>query len=113
MNKTSLIKGHLEMCVLSILSKKKSYGYEIMKELEVYNLKLKGVGSIYPILTKLKNQEWVNTYQEVTDSGKVRIYYEINENGKIRLEKKINEWLELQSDIQILLKSGLKGDLLK
>ncbi|HHT7202772.1 PadR family transcriptional regulator [Bacillus cereus] len=99
------------MCVLSILSIKKSYGY--MKELEVNNLKLKGVGSIYPILTKLKNQEWVNTYQEVTDSGKVRIYYEINENGKIRLEKKINEWLELQSDIQTLLKSGLKGDLLK
>lgn len=32
MDKTSLIKGHLEMCVLSILSKKKSYGYEIMKE---------------------------------------------------------------------------------
>ncbi|WP_309313321.1 PadR family transcriptional regulator [Bacillus anthracis] len=85
----------------------------MMKELEVHNLKLKGVGSIYPILTKLKIQEWVNTYQEVTDSGKVRIYYEINENGKIRLEKKINEWLELQSDIQTLLKSGLKGDLLK
>ena len=41
MDRTSLIKGHLEMCVLSILSKKKSYGYEIMKELEVYNLKLK------------------------------------------------------------------------
>lgn len=61
----------------------------------------------------MKIQEWVNTYQEVTDSGKVRIYYEINENGKIRLEKKINEWLELQSDIQTLLKSGLKGDLLK
>ena len=36
---------------------------------------------------------------------KVRIYYEINENGKIRLEKKINEWLELQSDIQTLLKA--------
>ncbi|PFX70724.1 PadR family transcriptional regulator, partial [Bacillus toyonensis] len=57
--------------------------------------------------------EWVNTYQEVTASGKVRIYYEINDSGKIRLEKKINEWLELQSDIQTLLKSGLKGDLLK
>lgn len=100
------------MCIIYFV-KKESYGYEIMKELEVHNLKLKGVGSIYPILTKLKIQEWVNTYQEVTDSGKVRIYYEINENGKIRLEKKINEWLELQSDIQTLLKSGLKGDLLK
>lgn len=40
MDRTSLIKGHLEMCVLSILSKKKSYGYEIMKELEIKQFKI-------------------------------------------------------------------------
>ncbi|WP_062745315.1 PadR family transcriptional regulator [Shouchella tritolerans] len=112
MDRTSLIKGHLEMCVLSILSKEKSYGYEIMKELEKYNLKLKGVGSIYPILTKLKDQEWVDTYRELTDNGKVRVYYEINEKGRKYLRKKINEWLELQQDIKSLLQSGLEGDLL-
>lgn len=111
MDRTSLIKGHLEMCVLSILSKKKSYGYEIMKELEKHNLKLKGVGSIYPILTKLKDQEWVDTYREMTENGKVRVYYEINEKGEIYLQKKINEWLELQQDIKSLLQSGLKGEL--
>lgn len=112
MDRTSLIKGHLEMCVLSILSKEKSYGYEIMKELEKYNLKLKGVGSIYPILTKLKDQEWVDTYRELTDNGKVRVYYEINGKGRKYLQKKINEWLELQQDIKSLLQSGLEGDLL-
>lgn len=111
MDRTSLIKGHLEMCVLSILSKKKSYGYEIMKELEKHNLKLKGVGSIYPILTKLKDQEWVDTYREMTENGKVRVYYEINEKGEVYLQKKINEWLELQQDIKSLLQSGLKGEL--
>lgn len=110
MDRTSLIKGHLEMCVLSILSKEKSYGYEIMKELEEHNLKLKGVGSIYPILTKLKDQEWVNTYREMTDSGKVRVYYEINEKGKWHLEKKISEWLGLQKDIKSLLQNGWKGE---
>ncbi|MBU5214831.1 PadR family transcriptional regulator [Heyndrickxia oleronia] len=112
MDRTSLIKGHLEMCVLSILSKNKSYGYEIMKELEKHNLKLKGVGSIYPILTKLKDQEWVSTNREMTENGKVRVYYEINEKGKMHLQKKINEWLELQQDIKSLLQSGLKGDYL-
>ena len=111
MDRTSLIKGHLEMCVLSILSQKKSYGYEIMKELEKHNLKLKGVGSIYPILTKLKDQEWVDTYREMTDNGKVRVYYEINKKGEVYLQKKINEWLELQQDIKSLLQSGLKGEL--
>lgn len=113
MDRTSLIKGHLEMCVLSILSREKSYGYEIMKELEEHNLKLKGVGSIYPILTKLKDQEWVNTYREMTENGKVRVYYEINEKGELYLQKKINEWLELQKDIKSLLKNGSKGDQLE
>ena len=103
MDRTSLIKGHLEMCVLSILSRRKSYGYEIMKELEAHNLKLKGVGSIYPILTKLKDQEWVNSSREMTDGGKVRVYYEINEKGELQLQKKITEWLDLQTDIQSLL----------
>lgn len=110
MNRTSLIKGHLEMCVLSILTKEKSYGYEIMKELETHNLKLKGVGSIYPILTKLKDQGWVNTYREMTESGKVRVYYEINEKGELYLQKKIKEWLDLQKDIKSLLQSGSKGE---
>lgn len=87
MDRTSLIKGHLEMFVLSILSRGKSYGYEIMKELEEHNLKLKGVGSIYPILTKLKNQEWVHTYREMTENGKVRVYYEINEKVKCIFRK--------------------------
>lgn len=101
------------MCVLSILSKEKSYGYEIMKKLEEHNLKLKGVGSIYPILTKLKEQEWVHTHREMTESGKVRVYYEINEKGKLYLQKKIIEWLELQMDIKSLLRKGLKGELLE
>lgn len=112
MDRTSLIKGHLEMCVLSILLKEKSYGYEIMKELDKHNLKLKGVGSIYPILTKLKDREWVNTYREITESGKVRVYYKINEKGKLHLQQKIHEWLELQSDIKsLLLQSGWEGDI--
>ncbi|EMA6342839.1 PadR family transcriptional regulator [Bacillus cytotoxicus] len=110
MDRTSLIKGHLEMCVLSILSKGKSYGYEIMKELEKHNLKLKGVGSIYPILTKLKEQELVYAFREMTGSGKVRVYYEINEKGNLYLQNKINEWLGLQQDIKSLLQSGLKGE---
>lgn len=110
MNRTSLIKGHLEMCVLSILSTKKSYGYEIMKELENHRLQLKGVGSIYPILTKLKESELVEDSRELTESGKMRVYYEITHRGRKVLRQKIDEWLELQKDIRSLLKSGSEGE---
>lgn len=109
MNKTSLLKGHLEMCVLSILKKKKSYGYEIMKELEKYDLKLKGVSSIYPILTKLKEQQWVDVSSEITDSGKARIYYTINHHGEKHLQRIIGEWQELQTNIRALLTNNEEG----
>lgn len=110
MDKTSLLKGHLEMCVLSILSDAKSYGYEIMKKLEEHNLKLKGVSSIYPILTKLKDHEWVVTQRELTDNGKVRVYYKITEKGKTYLQWKIDEWMELQRDLTSLLQKHLEGE---
>ncbi|MBM7583705.1 DNA-binding PadR family transcriptional regulator [Bacillus pakistanensis] len=61
-------------------------------------------------MTKLKDQEWVNTYREMTESGKVRVYYKINEKGKRFLEKKIVEWLELQNDIKSLLETNQKGE---
>ena len=93
------------MCVLAILSEGRSYGYEIMKALEEHNLKLKGVGSIYPILTKLKEQEWVHTEREMTENGRVRVYYQINEEGARQLQIKINEWMALQADITSLLQS--------
>ena len=82
------------MCVLAILSHGKSYGYEIMKELEKHRLKLKGVGSIYPILSKLKDQGWVTDTRELSESGKARVYYEITPSGDLFLDKKIQEWQE-------------------
>ncbi|MEX3615301.1 PadR family transcriptional regulator [Paenibacillus glucanolyticus] len=108
MDRTSLIKGHLEMCVLAILSNGKSYGYEIMKELEKHQLKLKGVGSIYPILSKLKDQRWVTDTRELSDSGKARVYYEITPNGRVFLDNKIQEWQELQQDIRSLLSANVQ-----
>ncbi|NMO96377.1 PadR family transcriptional regulator [Paenibacillus lemnae] len=109
MDRTSLIKGHLEMCVLAILNKQKSYGYEIMKELDQYHLTLKGVGSIYPILNKLLDQNWVIASREWTDSGKARVYYEINERGRFHLQDSIKEWLALQDDLKSLLYSSMEG----
>lgn len=104
MDKTNLIKGSLEMCVLSILKGGKSYGYEIMKELERFNLELKGEGSIYPILTKLKDKQLVHVTRELTESGRARVYYEINAAGLDDLRLKTAEWLAVQKDIQTLLK---------
>jgi PadR family transcriptional regulator, regulatory protein PadR len=103
MDRITIIKGSLEICVLSILYKKRSYGYEIMKELEQFNIKLKGVGSIYPILTRIKEKKLVNVSKEFGDDARPRIYYELNEIGVQFLRRELNEWFEIQEDIQSLL----------
>jgi PadR family transcriptional regulator PadR len=103
MDKMTIIKGSLELCVLSILHTKRSYGYEIMKELEKYNIKLKGVGSIYPILTRIKEKQLVNVSKEFANNERPRIYYELNSKGVEFLKQEMKEWYEIQHDIHLLL----------
>ncbi|MGD6893789.1 PadR family transcriptional regulator [Bacillus infantis] len=103
MDRITIVKGSLEICVLSILYKKRSYGYEIMKELERFNIKLKGVGSIYPILTRIKEKKLVNVSKEYGDDERPRIYYELNDIGVQFLKQELNEWFIIQHDIQSLL----------
>ncbi|MGW5982719.1 PadR family transcriptional regulator [Bacillus mycoides] len=103
MDRITIIKGSLEICVLSILYKKRSYGYEIMKELEKYNIKLKGLGSIYPILTRIKEKQLVNVTKEFGIDERPRIYYELNEKGIQFLKQEIKQWYEIQHDIHTLL----------
>ncbi|MDQ0272992.1 PadR family transcriptional regulator [Cytobacillus purgationiresistens] len=103
MDRITIVKGSLEICVLSILYKKRSYGYEIMKELEKFNIKLKGVGSIYPILTRIKEKELVNVSKEFGEDERPRIYYELNDKGIEFLKQEIKEWHEIQQDIHSLL----------
>ncbi|MFD2624144.1 PadR family transcriptional regulator [Salibacterium salarium] len=103
MDRMTAIKGSLEVCVLSILYKKRSYGYEIMKELEKFNIKLKGVGSIYPILTRIKEKQLVNVRKEFAEDERPRIYYEINEKGIAFLKNEMQEWYALQHDIDSLM----------
>lgn len=105
MNKTSIIKGCLELCVLSIIQSKETYGYEIMSELEKHNLKLSGEGSIYPILTKLKERGLLEMKKQEGDRGITRIYYLLNDEGKAYLEREVLQWLDIQRDIVHLLRS--------
>ncbi|WP_096439332.1 PadR family transcriptional regulator [Alteribacter populi] len=103
MDRMTTIKGSLEVCVLSILYKKRSYGYEIMKELEKFNIKLKGVGSIYPILTRIKEKNLVNVMKEFAEDERPRVYYELNEEGINFLRSEMKEWYDIQHDIHSLL----------
>jgi len=96
-------KGILEYCILSILSKGEAYPSEILESLE--NAKLLVVeGTLYPLLTRLKNMELLSYRWEESTSGPPRKYYQITSQGQEFLNELDKTWNELQQAVQKLTK---------
>ena len=87
---TQFRKGVLEICVLTLISKKDMYGYEIVqnisKVIEVNE------GTIYPILRWLTKEGYFETYILESNEGPARKYYKLTAEGKNNLNKLIKEW---------------------
>ena len=87
---TQLKKGALEVCVLSQLAKGDKYGYELT---EVISREMTiAVGTLYPILKRLKDDLYVDTYLVESDGGPARKYYHLTEKGQIYQKKLKQEW---------------------
>ncbi|MBB5264050.1 PadR family transcriptional regulator PadR [Catenibacillus scindens] len=85
-----LKKGALEVCVLSQLAKGDKYGYELT---EVISQEMTiAVGTLYPILKRLKDDLYVDTYLVESDGGPARKYYHLTEKGQIYQQKLKQEW---------------------
>lgn len=96
-------KGILEYCILSILSKREAYPSEILESLE--NAKLLVVeGTLYPLLTRLKNIELLSYRWEESTSGPPRKYYKITPQGQEFLNELDKTWNELQQAVLKLTK---------
>ena len=88
-------KGILEYCILSILDKKEAYPSEILERLDLAQLKVVE-GTIYPLLTRLKNMHLLDYRWAESTSGPPRKYYTITEEGRVFLGELERTWIELQ-----------------
>ena len=94
-------KGVLEMCVLVMLESGDRYGYDIIA---ISN------GTVYPILRRLKQEEYVSSYLVESPGGAPRKYYAITPQGKRLADSLKTEWLSFSERvtamIQLLQKEG-------
>lgn len=97
-------KGILEFCILSILNKKEAYPSEILEQLKAAKL-IVVEGTLYPLLTRLKNMELLTYRWEESTSGPPRKYYAITDTGKTSLAGLTHTWNELQHAVETLTKS--------
>lgn len=105
-----LLRGSLELVVLSELNGGPRYGYQILAALRRQSggrIDLKA-GTLYPILHKLERDNCVRTWWEET-GGRDRKWYALTEKGSARLAADAREWLDYATCVRDLLRPVL-GD---
>ncbi|MFA5935325.1 MAG: PadR family transcriptional regulator [Patescibacteria group bacterium] len=100
--KAQMRKGILEFCILLIISQGKTYTNDILKELRTADL-LVVEGTVYPILSRLKNAGLLSYDWSESPNGPPRKYYALTENGHDFLEQLVGTWESLDSSINKLL----------
>ena len=99
--KAQMRKGVLEFCILSVLKDNDAYVAEILQTLKDAKL-LVVEGTIYPLLTRLKNAGLLNYRWEESTSGPPRKYYGLTETGKLFLKELDNTWNELRNAVNLV-----------
>ena len=105
--KAQMRKGVLEYCILSILAEEDKYASEILGALKDAKM-LVVEGTIYPLLTRLKNAGLLNYRWEESTSGPPRKYYGLTETGKVFLKELNTTWDELRSAVNLVTKAKAK-----
>lgn len=103
--KAQMRKGILEFCILSLIDKREMYVSDLIDELKKGKLDVVE-GTLYPLLTRLKNAEFLSYRWEESTGGPPRKYYQITEKGKLFLTELLNTWNDLTDSVnQITLKT--------
>ena len=101
-----LKRGLLEVCVLSVLNKADSYGYQIIKDtascVEISE------STLYPILKRLEVSGCLTVYS-VEHNGRLRKFYSITPEGRGRIPEFLNGWGEVMR-VYKFIETGWKNE---
>ena len=99
--KSQMRKGLLEYCILSIIHKNEAYASDILDQLKVAQL---GVveGTVYPLLTRMKNEGLLTYRWQESTGGPPRKYYTLTESGQQLLAQLDAEWQSICQAINLI-----------
>ena len=94
-------KGILEFCILSVIKQGEAYPSDIIEKMKAANLNI-FEGTLYPLLTRLKNAELL-TYRWVeSNSGPPRKYFSLTEKGNEFYKELETTWNELSDAVKLI-----------
>ncbi len=101
-------KGVLELIVLFSVAKRDMYGYELIMEVsKVVDI---NEGTIYPLLKRLTNEKYTETYLVESNEGPSRKYYKITSLGKKRLKELNDTWSKFTDSVNKYIKECKKDE---
>lgn len=90
-NITEMLKGVLEGCVLEIIGRNTTYGYEITQKLRLQGFDVVE-GTVYTILVRLEKNGFVETEKIPSEVGPPRKFYTLTDSGKTELQLFWEKW---------------------
>jgi PadR family transcriptional regulator PadR len=106
MDDSQLLRGVLEGCVLAVIARGETYGYEILAELAQAGFENLLEGTLYPVLTRLEKKELISCRKEKSPFGPVRKYYSITPEG----ERYFREFKESYRKINLAAQNVLESE---
>lgn len=101
-------KGVLELVVLLSVTKKDMYGYELVNE--VSKIIDVNEGTIYPLLKRLTNEHYFETYLKESTEGPPRKYYHLTAAGLLYKDSLTAEWAEFNTKVNQFIKESDRND---
>ena len=99
---TQLRKGAVEYCVLGLLSREPMYGWQLSEHLVGASM-IASIGTLYPLLARLRSQGLVSAYDEASAAGPVRKYYRLTDAGTHQLRSFRLSWGPFAAAVQNLV----------
>ncbi|WP_033541340.1 PadR family transcriptional regulator [Planococcus sp. CAU13] len=104
MSSSQMLKGILDGCLLAIIQKGETYGYEMIEKLELYGFRMVSEGSIYPVLLRLQKEGFVKSVMKESPSGPKRKYYTLTPAGEQEYLEFKERWDSLSHSVNRLVK---------
>jgi DNA-binding PadR family transcriptional regulator len=102
---SDLLRGSLDLMVLSVLAREPQYGYSIQQQLLAASrdkVRLPA-GTLYPLLYRLEAEQLIRSWLD-DSTGRQRKWYELTAKGKKRLAVQANQWQEYADCVQSLIR---------
>ncbi len=100
---TELRRGTIAFCVLALLHERERYAVELVDALTDNHALAAGTGTIYPLLSRLREEKLVTSSWQESPAGPPRRYYRLTASGRRSLEAFRGEWAQFRDAVDQLL----------